>query len=70
MFLRVFKINQNVASLIFLSLAGYAALLSIYGSAIAWLIVGSVHLLIAGVAMVTCVYLRSRTRARLGPGRL
>jgi hypothetical protein len=53
-----------ITALIFLSLAGYAALLSIYGSAIAWLIVGSVHLLIAGVAMVTCVYLRNCTRAQ------
>ena len=51
-----------ITTLIFLSLAAYAALLPIYGSAVAWLIVGGVHLLIAAGAIFTCVSLRRRTR--------
>lgn len=52
-----------VTALIFLSLAAYAGLLPIYGSAVAWLIVGGAHLVIAAAFMTAFMITRRRTRA-------
>src|SRR6187402_2598987 len=52
-----------ITALIFLSLAACTWLASIYGSAVAWLIVGGVHLVIAGAAVARGVFVRKRIQA-------
>ena len=53
----------GIVAVVFLSLAGYAWLATIYSPAVAWLIVGGVHLLIAAAVTVRCVVVRRQNRA-------
>jgi hypothetical protein len=50
-------------AIVFLSLAAYAWLASIYGSALAWLIVGAAHLVILAGIAARCLAVRRRNRA-------
>ena len=52
-----------VIAAVFLSLAGYAWLATVFTSAVAWLIVGAVHLVIAAGVIARCLYVRKRNRA-------
>jgi hypothetical protein len=50
-------------AVVFLSLAAYAWLATLYGSALAWLIVGAVHVVILTGIAVRCLAVRRRNRA-------
>ena len=50
-------------AVVFLSLAAYAWLASIYGSALAWLIVGAGHLVILAGIAARCISVRRHNRA-------
>ena len=51
-----------ITTLVFLSLAAYAWLVTIYNSAIAWLILGVVHLVILGAVAARCALVRRYNR--------
>lgn len=51
-----------ITALVFLSLAAYAWLVTIYSSAVAWLIVGAAHLVILGGVAARCASLRRYNR--------
>ena len=52
----------SICALVFLSLAAYAWLVTIYSSAVAWLIVGGAHLVILGAVMPRCISVRRHNR--------
>ncbi len=52
-----------MTALVFLSLAAYAGLASIYGSAVAWLIVGAVHVVILAGVVARFISVRRYNRA-------
>ena len=51
-----------ITAFVFLSLAAYAWLVTIYSSAVAWLIVGAAHLLILGAVAARCASVRRYNR--------